>query len=90
MSMPTTIATLQAIQDSEINFQVETFWDMGFVIKLGDNLNGILAEKDFRKEDGGLQAGVEWLVQQALKHFPDSKFSVEYQGETYIPKHASA
>lgn len=69
------IETLQAIQDSEINFQIETFWDMGFVVKLGDDLNGLKAENCFRDKDGGLQAAVNWLVEQTVKCYPDSDFA---------------
>ncbi len=75
------IPTLQAIQDSEINFQILTFWDSGFTIQLGDHVNGIVAEIDFEQ----LQDGVNWLVGAVLEHFPKSKFACEYQGKKWPP-----
>lgn len=68
------LQTLQDIQDSEINFQLNTFWDGGFDIVLGDEINGTIEENNFDK----LQDAADWLVTAVLKHFPDSKFSKEY------------
>lgn len=68
------ITILQAIQDSEINFQILTFWDMGFIMQLGDETNGIKIERDFEN----LADGVDWLVEQVKKHYPKSTFVKNY------------
>lgn len=62
---------LQALYDSEINFSISTFWDGGFTWKLGDELNGFVAEGEART----FQAAVCELVKAALKHFPLSGFA---------------
>jgi hypothetical protein len=65
------MSTLQRLYDSEINFEVSGFYDAGFDVRLGDALNGFLAE-------GKVETWAEveaWLRDQALAHFPDSKFA---------------
>ena len=68
------MSILQRLYDSEINFEVSGFYDAGFDVRLGDHLNGFLAE-------GKVETWAEveaWLRDQVLAHFPDSKFA---QGE---------
>jgi hypothetical protein len=61
----------QRLYDSEINFEVSGFYDAGFDVRLGDALNGFLVEGKVKT-----WAEVEaWLRDQALAHFPDSKFA---------------
>jgi hypothetical protein len=65
------MSVLQQLYDSEINFEVSGFYDAGFDVRLGDALNGFLAEgkvKTWAEAEG-------WLRDQALAHFPDSKFA---------------
>jgi hypothetical protein len=38
-------AELQRIYDSEINAEISWFWDGGFTVRLGDKMNGFLAEE---------------------------------------------
>ena len=70
--------TLQKLYDSEINFEISTFWDAGFDWKLGDEMNGY-------KEvcEGGccdtLETAVIALAIAAVKHFPDSVFAKEWR-----------
>jgi hypothetical protein len=50
---------------------VSGFYDAGFDVRLGDALNGFLAH-------GKVETWAEaeaWLRDQALAHFPDSKFA---------------
>jgi len=68
-------STLQELYDSEINFQISTFWDSGFDWKLGDNLNGFV---DGGNEDSFNEA-IESLVNAAVRHFPKSKFAIEFR-----------
>ena len=62
---------LQKLYDSEINFEISTFWDAGFDWKLGDEMNGW--------KDGGnadtLDLAVQDLRAAAIKHFPGSVFA---------------
>jgi len=63
--------TLQLLYDSEINFELSSFWDGCFIWKLGDSANGYPAE--------GLAASVSEAIAQlraaALTHFPESDFA---------------
>jgi hypothetical protein len=65
------MSILQRLYDSEINFEVSGFYDAGFDVRLGDHLNGFLV-KD--KVETWAEAEI-WLREQALAHFPDSKFA---------------
>jgi hypothetical protein len=65
------MSILQRLYDSEINFEVSGFYDAGFDVRLGDHLNGFLV-KD--KVETWAEAET-WLREQALAHFPDSKFA---------------
>lgn len=67
--------TLQELYDSEINFQVSTFWDGGFDWHLGDEANGIL---DSGNSPTFLDA-VEDLKHSAIKNFPESTFAKNHQ-----------
>jgi hypothetical protein len=65
------MSIVQRLYDSEINFEVSGFYDAGFDVRLGDALNGSLAE-------GKVETWAEaeaWLRDQALAHFPDSRFA---------------
>lgn len=62
----------QRLYDSEINFNVSTFWDGGFDWKLGDSLNGIKAtgcSSTFAEVEREIEAA-------ALMHFPQSVFAM--------------
>lgn len=61
---------LQEIYESEINFYIETFWDGGMDVRLGDSLNGF---KEIETFDTFNEA-VEFLVDSVIKHFPHSDF----------------
>jgi hypothetical protein len=67
----TTMSIFQRLYNSEINFEVSGFYDAGFDVRLGDALNGFLVEGKV-KTWGEVEA---WLRDQALAHFPDSKFA---------------
>jgi hypothetical protein len=62
---------MQRLYDSEINVTVSTFWDGGFDVKLGDYINGFVAETTV-----STWAEVEpWLEAEAVKHWPESDFA---------------
>jgi len=62
---------LQRIYDSEINAEITWFWDGGFTVRLGDKMNGFLAEEDVNSVADILP----WL-QEAIAHFyPGSDYA---------------
>jgi hypothetical protein len=65
----------QRLYDSEINFEVSGFYDAGFDVRLGDHLNGFLVKGKVETS----AAAEAWLRDQALAHFPDSKFAKDEQ-----------
>jgi hypothetical protein len=72
---------LSALYDSEINAAVNlsSFWDGGWswTMKLGDELNGLEAERDFDQEEFRSEA-VNWLIDTACKAYPQSTFAQKY------------
>lgn len=71
--MPSLTAVLQALYASEINASISCFWDAGWDVKLGDELNGFKAERTF--ENSELDAAAVWLVSEAKRAFPQSEFA---------------
>ncbi len=63
--------TLEAIHQSEINFEISTLWAAGFSWKLGDPFNGYHAEGN---ADTFYDA-VRQLADAVCRHFPASAFS---------------
>lgn len=68
--------TLQRLYDSEINFSINTFWDAGFEWKLGDKINGFMAEGC---NDDTLCGAIDELKAAAIAYYPDSKFAKLYK-----------
>lgn len=64
----------QALYDSEINFEIEPFWDGGFYVRLGDHMNGYKAEGDCRSYIEALEQLRDW----AISHYPQSTFAKRY------------
>jgi hypothetical protein len=66
-------ALIQRLYDSEINLTVlfSSFYDGGFTVKIGDELNG------FRAEDQGQRwsDAEKWLRMKAIELYPDSTFA---------------
>jgi len=64
-------AAFQKIYDSEINVRIGWFWDCGVEIRLGDDMNGFLAEETVRS----VADVIPWL-QEAIAHFyPESSYA---------------
>ena len=91
--MPTLLAppplerVLQQLHDSEINAGVQTFFDAGMRVWIGDELSGIKAETTINrtaaarlKWPDGLTAAA-WLHETALRLYPDSKYAKEHSTE---------
>ncbi|MGX9575417.1 hypothetical protein [Mesorhizobium sp. f-mel] len=62
------MSVMQDLYHSEINVSVSWFWDGGIEVKLGDPLNGFVAE-DRVQCWGQVEP---WLRDKAIEHFPDS------------------
>lgn len=69
------MSVFQDLYYSEINFAVSSFWDGGFRVQLGDELNGFSADTTCRQW-GEIEP---WLTEQAIKHYPDSVFAKVYR-----------
>jgi hypothetical protein len=77
---------LQQLHDSEINAGVQTFFDAGMKIWIGDEMNGIQAETVINRTRAarlkwpeGLSAA-NWLHETALHMYPASKYAKEHGG----------
>lgn len=68
-----TLELFKKLHESEINFQISSFWDSVFTFKIGDEMNDF---KDEFKTDS-FEEGLNWLENQAKIIYPDSKFTKE-------------
>ncbi len=68
------MSIMQDLYDSEINFSVSTFWDGGFDVKLGDEMNGFLEEANLTYW-GQVSP---WLQLATLRHYPNSAFAQKW------------
>jgi hypothetical protein len=78
---------LRRLHDSEINAGVQTFYDAGMRVWMGDEMNGIQAETTINRTHAarlkwpeGLSAA-SWLHEAALRLYPDSKYAKEHSTE---------
>lgn len=70
-------AELQRIYDSEINVEIAWLWDGGIDVRIGDKMNGYLAEENVRS----LSDIIPWL-QEAIAHFyPESQYAASLDAE---------
>jgi hypothetical protein len=67
----TRMSIMQRLYDSEINAWITSFWDDGFYVRLGDEMNGFRAEVQCMTWNEVEQ----WLDKQACIHYPDSVFA---------------
>ena len=63
---------LEDLHDSEINGEISWFYDNVWGAKVGDKLNGYLAET---AELPSLGNAARWLCDRALEFYPDSAFA---------------
>jgi hypothetical protein len=75
-----TPSIFQRLYDSEINFEVSSFWDGGFDVGLGDAMNGFYEQGQVRTWDQVEQ----WLRSAALRHYPNSDFAKHELGARWI------
>ena len=84
---------LHQLHDSEINAGVQTFYDAGMRVWIGDEINGMRAETAINRTRAarlkwpeGLTAA-SWLHETALRLYPNSKYAKAHSAET--PKKAT-
>jgi hypothetical protein len=65
---------LQQLYASEINCSVSCFWDGGWELRLGDEMNGWRANRTFKNDELESQ-GVSWLIKNARAVWPQSEFA---------------
>ena len=66
----------QQIYDSEINFEISNFYDDGFTIKVGDNLNGF-DDRSYASEWKDVESA---LVKLVKKCYPKSRVVAIWNG----------
>lgn len=65
------VLILQLIAASEINYQIQYFFDSGYTVKLGDPANGF---KEVSPLCVNYVEVAEWLTDAARRHYPASEF----------------
>jgi len=63
------------LYESEINWSVQTFWDNGYDVLVGDDCNGWVAENNV---DTWVEVE-QWLQDTAIRCFPHSEFADKYR-----------
>ena len=63
---------MKRLYESEINCSISCFWDNGWDVKLGDEMNGFVAESNFRT----LDECAYFLDLEARTHFPRSLYAL--------------
>jgi hypothetical protein len=65
--------TIRRLCASEINCGLETRWDAGLLVWIGDGVNGRRAQAEFQLEH--LDDAARWLDSQARRLFPSSDYT---------------
>ncbi len=73
---------IAALYASEINCSVASFWDAGWTVRLGDEMNGFAAQATFGPEE--LDRVASWLTAEACRHYPQSQFAQRYPGPKLV------
>jgi hypothetical protein len=63
---------MRKLYESEINCAISSFWDSGWDVKLGEEMNGYVAESDFHT----LDEAAEFLDEETRRHFPTSLYTL--------------
>lgn len=71
-------AVLRRLYDSEINCGLSSFWDGGWSVWIGDDMNGRRADDNF--DNGQLAEAAYWLHNTALRVYPKSEYARLYAG----------
>lgn len=63
---------MQEMHDSEINCSISSFWDSSWTAKIGDNMNGFVAEVN---RLDSFEDCEDWLRVEAIRLYPSSTFA---------------
>jgi hypothetical protein len=66
----TLVEVLQKLYASEINVSIESDWDGGFNVSIGNHRNGLKATENFDADQ--LHLAAAWLEQKALALYPNA------------------
>jgi hypothetical protein len=69
------MSVLQRMHDSELNASISTFFDRVITAKLGDELNGFVAEQLCDT----VEEAEQWLAAEAIRRYPNSVFAKQYE-----------
>ena len=75
MMAPNLLDAMLALYASEINSGMQSFWDCGFTVWLGDDMNDRHTQGLFREDQ--LASAAIWLHEEALARYPKSKYARE-------------
>ena len=70
---------LEDLYDSELNFELSTFWDAGYTIKLGDTQNGFSGKSEMLNS---LKEVTTELIRLVIDNCPRSDFAKKYSTST--------
>lgn len=73
---------IELLAKSEINFEICAYFDHGFTAKLGDLINSYVSVKTFDT----FSEAVNFLWEEAQKHYPDAKCFFNDEEETIDEK----
>ena len=63
---------MKRLYESEINCSIASFWDNGWDLRLGDEMNGFVAFAECKS----LDEAADFLDLEARKHFPESTYAL--------------
>jgi hypothetical protein len=63
------------LYDSEINVSLSWFWDAGFTVKIGDEVNGFVAQTTVQN----LLEVQDWLIETVKELYPESWYVTQRQ-----------
>jgi len=67
------VAVMSSLYESEINCRISSFWDGGFTVEIGDEMNGFHASKLFYVAE--LYLAGRWLGETARTLYPQSVYA---------------
>ena len=67
------IKVMLAMYDSGINCSIQTIYNIGFDISIGDYIGGHIANKIFELSE--IDSAAQWLYEKSCHIFPESDFA---------------
>ncbi|HUW31136.1 MAG TPA: hypothetical protein VM223_05940, partial [Planctomycetota bacterium] len=61
---------MSRLYDSEINCGISCFWDGGWDVWLGDDMNGHVADTEIEQEPDAFAMAAKWLDATARERYP--------------------